>query len=26
LRMSVGSEEANRKLVQALSEFLGGAT
>jgi histidinol-phosphate aminotransferase len=26
LRMSVGSEEANRKVVQALSEFLGGAT
>jgi histidinol-phosphate aminotransferase len=26
LRMSVGSEEANRKVVQALSEFLGGTT
>jgi histidinol-phosphate aminotransferase len=26
LRMSVGSEEANRKVVQTLSEFLGGAT
>ena len=26
LRMSVGSEEANRLVVQALSEFLGGAT